>query len=766
MTTRPNTGPTARPSTRPHSRPGLAVAIGDWSTRHRKLAVWGWLLAVVLATMIGTAVGTAKSTDVDNGVGESGRAVKILSDAGLRTPAAETVLIQSSQFTADDQRFRAAVEQAAAAVQGTGAVSDVQSPYDDGAISADRHSALVTFSMTGAPDTAADRVQPVLDAVAKVQAAQPGLRVEEFGEAGAKKAFNDIFTGDFKQAEWTAVPLALGILLVVFGALLAAVLPVALAVTAFTGAFGLVAVSSHLVPTDDNASSVMLLVGLAVGVDYCLFYIRREREERAAGREPGAALRIAAATSGHSVLVSGLTVAVAMAGMFLTGIATFQAMGLATILVVVVAVLGSVTVLPALLSMLGDRVEKGRVPLLSRMRRNNPAGGSRIWAAIIRAVLAKPLLSTVVAAGVLLALAAPVFSMHTAQLSSAQELPSGNAVVATGERIQQAFPGNPLPAQVVLKAKDVTDPAVTKAIADFQREALATGQVHQPVSVAVHPQQGVAVIDLSLAGTGTDTASVNAVKTLRDTVVPHTLGTVAGAEVAVGGSTAASIDFNSQLSGSVVPVFGFVLVLAFVLMLLSFRSLVIAVTAVVLNLLSVGAAYGVLTLVFQDGVAASLLGSHKVGAIEAWLPLFLFVILFGLSMDYHVFVVSRIKEGRDKGLATRDAIAHGIGSTAGVITSAAVIMVGVFAIFGTLSVVSMKEIGVGLGVAVFLDASIIRGVLLPAVMTLLGDRNWYLPSWLAWLPDLSHSRGEAAVTADLAAAAADSRHEPRESVLL
>ncbi|WP_370146611.1 MMPL family transporter [Kitasatospora sp. GAS206B] len=740
--------------------------MGDWSTRHRKTAVWGWLLAVVLATMIGTAVGTAKSTDVDNGVGESGRAVKILADAGLRTPAAETVLIQSSQFTADDQRFHTAVDQATAAVQGTGTVTGLQSPYDSGAISADRHSALITFSMSGDPDTAADRVQPVLTAVTKVQAAQPGLLVQEFGDAGAKKAFNDIFTNDFSQAEWTAVPLALGILLVVFGALVAAVLPVALAVTAFTAAFGLVALSSHLVPTDDNASSVMLLVGLAVGVDYCLFYIRREREERAAGRDAGTALRIAAATSGHSVLVSGLTVAVAMAGMFLTGIATFQAMGLATILVVIVAVLGSVTVLPALLSMLGDRVEKGRVPLLSRMRRNSPAGGSRVWAAIIRGVLGKPLLSTVLAAGVLLALAVPVFGMHTAQLSAAQELPSGNAVVATGDRIQQAFPGNPLPAQVVLKAQDVSSPAVTQAITDFQREALATGQVHQPVSVALHPQQGVAVINLSLAGTGTDNASVNAVKALRDTVIPHTLGTVAGTEVAVGGSTATSIDFNHQLSSSVLPVFGFVLVLAFVLMLLSFRSLVIAVTAVVLNLLSVGAAYGVLTLVFQHGVGASVLGSHKVGAIESWLPLFLFVILFGLSMDYHVFVVSRIKEGRDKGLATRDAIAHGIGSTAGVITSAAVIMVGVFAIFGTLTVVSMKEIGVGLGVAVFLDASIIRGVLLPAVMALLGDRNWYLPSWLTWLPDLSHSRGEAAVTADLEAAAAAAEAAEPEAVLL
>ncbi|MFI5758416.1 MMPL family transporter [Streptomyces sp. NPDC051569] len=719
------------------TRPGLAVAIGDWSARNRRTAVFGWLLFVVLATAIGTMTGTVKTTDADNGVGESGRAARILDQAGIQQPAAESVLVQSESFTVTDPRFTAAVADTVSALRATHQVADVHSPYDTGAISPDKRSALIDFVVTGDRNTAADRVQPVLDAVAATQRAHKELRVEEFGEAGAKKNFGDIFADDFARAEYSAVPLALGILLVVFGAVVAAVLPVVLAVTAFVGAFGLLALSSHLIPTDDNAASVMLLVGLAVGVDYCLFYLRREREERAAGRDAGTALRIAAATSGHSVLVSGLTVIVALAGMFLTGIATFKAMGMAAILVVVVAVLGSVTVLPALLSMLGDRVAKGRIPLLGRKRTGDGESGSRLWRAVLGRVLDRPVIAAALSTVVLLALAAPLIGMRTAQLTPAQELPRDNPVVLTGQRIAHAFPGNPLPARVVVRAKDIDGPAMRAAVTDFKRQALATKQVFEPVTVTVHAERSVAVIDVSLPGSGTDETSTRALDALR-TVVPRTLGAVSGAEAAVTGTTAMSADFSDQLSGSALPVFGFVLALCFVLMLLSFRSVVIALTAVVLNLLSVGAAYGVLTLVFQHGVGASLLGTYKVGAVASWMPLFLFVILFGLSMDYHVFVVSRIKEGHDRGLSTRDAIARGISSTAGVVTSAAVIMVGVFAIFGTLSVVSMKQIGVGLAVAVLIDATVIRGVLLPAVMALLGDRNWIMPGWLRKLPDLSH----------------------------
>ncbi|WP_371503270.1 MMPL family transporter [Kitasatospora sp. NBC_00374] len=725
--------------------------MGAWSARHRKTAVFGWLLFVVLAAYLGGVHGSTKVEQSESMPGQVARAAKILDEAGIKRPAGETVLVQSSALTADDPAFRRVVDEVAGAVTGTGRTADLHSPYDSGAISADRHSALLQFTLAGQDEKAVEDVPAVLAAVGKVQAAHRDLTVEEFGEASAGKWFQDQFKNDFSRAEWTAVPLALGILLIAFGALVAAVLPVLLALTAFIAAGGLVALSSGLLHTSDDASSVMLLVGLAVGVDYCLFYLRREREERAAGRDAATALQIAAATSGRAVLVSGVTVVVAMAGMFLTGIADFQAMSLATIIVVVTAVLGSLTVLPALLSMLGDRVDKGRVPFLHRLRRSDAAGG-RVWNAVLTPVLRRPLAATVLAGGLLLGLAAPMLTMHTANLTFQQQLPKGNALVATSARIEAAFPGSPSPATVVVKARDIDSPEMTRAIADFQARALTTKGMHGPIQVTVHQAQNVATIDVPLLGSGNDATSNDALDALRGTVVADTLLKVPGTEAPVTGQTAGSHDFNRQMSDSMLPVFGFVVAFAFLLMLTSFRSLGIAVTAVVLNLLSVGAAYGVLSLVFQHGVGASLLGTAGVGAVESWVPLFLFVILFGLSMDYHVFVVSRIKEAHDRGLSTQAAISYGIRSTAGVVTSAAVIMVGVFAVFGTLSMQSMKQMGVGLAVAVLIDATVIRAVLLPAAMSLLGERNWYLPNWLSWLPKLEH--GEPTPPA----AAAPARH--------
>ncbi len=720
----------------------MAAAMGAWSARHRKTAVFGWLLFVVLATMLGGMHGSTKVTEAESMPGQVSRAAKILDDAGLKSPASETVLVQSATRSADDPDFREVVAQVVSAVDRTGKASGIRSPYDTKAVSADGHSALVLLTLKGDQDEALANVASVLDAVAGVQKQHPGLTVVELGDASSGKWIQDQFKNDFARAEWTAVPLALGILLIAFGALVAAVLPVVLALTAFVAAAGLVMLGSGLLHTSDDASSVMLLVGLAVGVDYCLFYLRREREERAAGRDARTALTVAAATSGRAVLVSGVTVVVAMAGMFLTGIADFRAMAFATILVVITAVLGSLTVLPALLSMLGDRVEKGRVPLLARLRRPDAAQtGGRFWNAVLTPVLRRPLAATVLAGAFLLALAAPLLTMHTANLTFQQQLPRGNELVAASQKIEAAFPGSPAPATVVIKAADIGSPAMTAAIADLKAKALASGRMHGPVEVAVHADKNVATVDIPLDGTGNDATSNAALKTLREDLVPATVLKVPGTEAPVTGRTAGSYDFNARMTGSMPLVFGFVVAFAFLLMLTSFRSLAVAGTAVVLNLLSVGAAYGVLTLVFQHGVGASLLGTAGVGAVESWVPLFLFVILFGLSMDYHVFVVSRIKEGHDRGLPTRAAIAHGIRSTAGVVTSAAVIMVAVFGVFGTLSMQAMKQMGVGLAVAVLIDATVIRAVLLPSVMSLLGDRNWYLPRWLGWLPDLSH--GEA-----------------------
>ena len=736
--------------TRHHRNPtkgrGLAAAVGGWSARHRKTAVFGWLLFVVLATVLGGMAGSLQTTDQDNGIGQSGRADQMIDRAGIDSPSTETVLIQAKGFTATDPRFRGAVSDAIGAVKATGAASAVKSPYTDGVVAPDGHSALITVTMAGDPDTADERVAPVLAAVASTQAKHPDLTVQEFGDASADKWFNDSFNHDFSRAEWTAVPLALGILLIAFGALVAAVLPVLLALTAFIAAGGLVALSSHLLHTSDDASSVMLLVGLAVGVDYCLFYLRREREERAKGRSPQDALAIAAATSGRAVMVSGLTVVVAMAGMFLTGIADFEAMGMATILVVITAVLGSVTVLPALLSMLGDRVAKGRVPFLGR-RMNAPAAeaGNRFWRAVLGRVLRRPVISAGIATAFLLALAAPLLGMHTANLTFAQQLPKGNALVAAQQRIADAFPGNPNQATVVVTSDTLDSPAMVSALADFKKQAVATGLLHDPITVTPYPAKHIELVDVPMAGSGNDATSSKALAALRGTVVPRTFGAVPGAQAAVTGQTAGSEDFNTQMTGSLLPVFAFVMGFAFLLMLLSFRSVTVALTALGLNLLSVAASYGALTLIFQHGVGASLIGTAGVGAIESWVPLFLFVILFGLSMDYHVFVVSRIKEAHDRGLATRAAVAHGITSTAGVVTSAATIMVAVFAVFGTLDMQSMKQMGIGLAVAVLIDATVIRAVLLPSLMSLLGERNWYLPRWLSWLPDFGHGEPAAEV---------------------
>ncbi len=749
------------------SRRNLAAALGGWSARHRKAAVLGWLLFVVLATVVGGAAGQRHLTEAQQGSRDSARAMQILDDAGITVPAQEMVLVHSDRTTTTDPAFRAAVESVLAGVNATGQVQNMRNPYTDRLISTDGHSALIEFDMKGDPATAADRVQPVLDAVAAAQKAQPGVTIGEYGSASGEKWVNSTLGRDFSRAEWTAVPLALGILFVAFGALLAAVLPVILALTAFIAALGLLALVSHLSPVDPSSSSVMLLMGLAVGVDYCLFYLRREREERKKGRDREAALKIAAATSGRSVLISGMTVVVAMAGMYLSGMHIFEGFAAGTILVVATAVLGSVTVLPALLSMLGDKIDFGRVRLPRTKRRPahttapySPSQRSRrAWNSTLGRVLTRPRFFACAAAGFLVLLALPALGMHTAKLSDDQQFSPDTPILRTYDQITAAFPSSPSPAVVVVKSTDIQSPAVQQAISDLRQAALRTGELGdpargEPITVTVTKAANVAQIDVPLAGSGSDAKSIHALNTLR-ALVPQAFGKVPGTEALVGGALAFGIDFNDQLNSSIVPVFVFVLAITFILMLIAFRSTVIAGTAILLNLLSVGATYGVMTAAFQHGWGASLVGARPAGAIESWLPLFVFVVLFGLSMDYHVFVVSRIREAHDRGMTTRDAVAHGLKATAGTVTSAAVIMVAVFAVFGTLEMQDFKQLGVGLAVAVLLDATVVRVLLLPAVMTLLGDRNWTLPRWLSWLPRLEHGEDPAVGAATAAAPASE-----------
>jgi RND superfamily putative drug exporter len=736
-------------------RRNLAARLGGWSTRHRKLAILAWLLFVVIAGLAGSALGQVNLTSAQEGAGDSSVAAQILASTGHAQPAAEMVLVHSSSVTANTAAFHRAVQTALADVQHTGLIHGLQDPLTVGLIARDGHSALIQFNVTGDPDTAANRIQPVLNAVAKAQAASPGFTMREFGDASGAQAINNSLGSDFARAEWTAVPVALGILLVAFGALVAAVVPVVLALTAFIGALGLLDLLSHLVPLSSNTMAVMLVMGLAVGIDYSLFYLRRARQERAAGRSTAEALAIAAATSGRSVLVSGVIVMAGLAGMFLSGMKIFDGFALATMLVVFVAMLGSVTVLPAVLSLLGDKVVALRVPFIARRRQRLPGGG-RVWNAVLGKVVARPVIIAVLSAAAMLVLAAPALHMHTETLSIEQLLPHNSSAVITAQQIDSEFPGSPSPVQIVVKAPDIRAAQVSREIAAFERVALASGDIRHPVQVQVFGSSNVAEISAPLPGDGSDSTSQQALTGLRQHVIPATLAKLPGAEALVGGNLASSMDFNAQLKHSIVPVFLFVIVAAFLLLLIALGSVTIALTAVLLDLLSVVAAYGVMTAVFQNGWGASLVGTHPVGAIESWIPLLVFVILFGLSTDYHVFVVSRIREAHDAGLSTTRAISAGIRSTAGVVTSAALIMVGVFAVFGTLSMQDFKQLGVGLAVAVLLDATLIRVLLLPSVMALLGDANWYLPRWLRWRR-AGHSEPAASPAGERITAAATSR---------
>jgi uncharacterized membrane protein YdfJ with MMPL/SSD domain len=716
----------------------LAARMGRWSATHWKTATFGWLAFVVVAFGLGGLAGTKTIDQSKPGPGESGRAKAIL-DNGFKQPAAESVLIQSDSLRTSQPAFDAAVRDVVAGISKLDAVQNVHR----GAVAESGHAALVDFDIRGDVDKAVDKIGPVLDRVDELQEAHPAFFIGEFGEAGAQDGFETMYSEDLAKAGELSLPITLAILVIAFGALIAAGIPLLLGLTAVFGAFGLIAVLSHLLPMAQQAPALVLLIGLAVGVDYSLFYLRREREERAAGRTPQAALEAAAATSGRSVLISGVTVIAAMAGMFLTGDGTFASLALSAILVVALAVLGSLTVLPALLSRLGDKVDHPRIPLVGRLRRDD--GQSRIWGAVVDRVMRRPMLSAVLSAGALVALALPALQLKMA-MPSVDTLPKSLPMMQTYDRMQQAFPGSALPAFVVVKAPNVNAPAAREAIARLKEQAVASGRMYEPITVDVNHDATVAMITIPIAGDGTGAASNASLAELRDRIVPATVGAVPESEVGVTGLTATWKDSTDWFKSKLPLVFAFVLALAFALMLFAFRSPVIAAKAVVLNLLSVGAAYGVLTLVFQHGLGERLLGFPASDGVDPVVPLLLFVILFGLSMDYHVFILSRIREAVQRGMSTEDAVAHGIKTTAGVVTSAAIVMVAVFSVFVALSYLFFKEFGIGLAAAILIDATIVRGVLLPASMKLLGRWNWWVPSWLQWLPRFDVD-GEPAVSA-------------------
>ncbi|MGB3099702.1 MAG: MMPL family transporter, partial [Solirubrobacterales bacterium] len=578
---------------------GLAARAGRWSAGHRLAAISGWIAFVVLATFAGGAIGTQTQTDAEAGSGESGAADRALT-AAFPQRSAETVLVQSESLKAGSAEFRAQVNEVEQALAATENVKRVRDPYADpqGAIAADGGSALVEFELqlpagrkaAQEADTAA-LVTPSLETVTTLDAESPEFRIEQFGGASADKQLSESFENDFKKAEFTSLPITLIILIIAFGALVAAFVPVLLAATAVIATLGLLAPISQIWPADDAIGSVVLLIGLAVGVDYSMFYLRREREERAAGRDSGAALEAAAETSGRAVLASGLTVIIAMAGMYLSGNPIFISFATGTILVVAVAVLGSLTVLPAVLATLGDRVDKGRIPFL-RSPRERAGREPRGWSAILNRVLRRPLLWGGLATSALVVMAIPVTGLKLS-IPGVETLPRSLEVVQTYDRIEQAFPGNGLPAEVVVESGDAAPADVREALAEFEAEVAGQPSMFPaPITVERSPDRSVLSASVPLAGDGSDKRSEAAVDALRGEIVPATFGAPDGVEANVTGFTAGNADFSTVMEQRMPIVMAFVLAFAFMLLLVTFRSIVIAGKAIILNLLSVGAAYG------------------------------------------------------------------------------------------------------------------------------------------------------------------------------
>ncbi|WP_433210047.1 MMPL family transporter [Dactylosporangium sp. CS-047395] len=719
----------------------VTVRVARWSAEHPWRAIALWVVFVAVCFVGGNMAGTVEATNRDAAIGESGRADVIVDDGHFDNPAVESVLITARTGALDTDAALKAAADVKTAMQGLPDVAEISDPLP----SHDKSAILVRVTLKGDPDTAQDRLTPLTAATAAVQNRHPDLRVEETGGPSISKAMDDTLGKDFQRAEYLSLPVTFAILIVAFGALIAAGIPVLLALSSVAAALGLSTLASHLVPSTDTTSSVILLIGMAVGVDYSLFYLRREREERARGREHLDAVELAAETSGHAVVVSGIAVTIAMAGLFLAGDVVFSSLALGSILVVLVAVLGSLTVLPALLSKLGRWIDRPRVPLLWRLTRpRTDERGSRVWSAILRPALRRPAATLAISVLALLALAAPALSMRLT-FPGMEDLPRTTPAMQAYDRLVKAFPSNGTVHTVAVRVPagqlDNTREALTQLAQKAAGDPLFAPLDQEP-QIEVSKDGRVAVLDVATPFEGRSDQAKESLTRLRTQLVPQTLGAVPGAESAVGGFVAADVDYANHVKHKLPLVVGFVLVLTFIVMAFTFRSVVIALTSIALNMLSAAASYGLVVLIFQGTWAEGILGFTSMDAVVSWLPLFLFVVLFGLSMDYHVFVVSRIREAVRSGLTTREAVAKGISGSAGVVTSAAVVMVAVFAIFATLSTIDMKQLGVGLAAAILLDATIIRAVVLPSLMTLLGDANWWAPRWMRPRPAPRHSVAE------------------------
>jgi RND superfamily putative drug exporter len=717
--------------------------VATWSARHRWPVVAAWFVFTFGLFAISMALGGTRTlTDMSDDVPrtESALATQVFAAGGVGAPHEDLYLVvRNTDGVATDPAYQDAVGDmigrlgAVTDDSGQPVLTNLMDPYaapaEAGLVSADGSSVRIVATIEGDADVVTAKTAALRPVLAGLATDYPGYEVHALNNTLLMEDLMQVVGDDLDGSLRFTLPATFLILLVAFGAAVAASVPLVLALSALLAGFGILGIYSQVVaPVAMSTSQLVVLIGLAVGVDYSLFMITRFRSERRAGKPKHAAIETASGTAGRAVFFSGLAVAVSLGGLFLVRVDTLSAMAVAMIGVVLVAVIGSLTFLPATLSILGDRVNRGRVPFLGRER----ADGTGIWARIVNVVIRRPAALGMVAVTALLLLASP-FSHLRMGATDINSFPSSVDGVAAIKLLNEEWPqGTTLLLQVVVTEAD--EPATQAAIEDLKVAGLADPGVGEPVTVQPSADGTVARVSFVMPGDQNDPTSQATVDRFRSLVIPAVFGALPGVHAYVDGDAAYALDSTRIFTDGIPLVFAFVLGLTFLLLLVAFRSIVIPATAIVLNLLSAGAAYGVLTLVFQDGWFADAIGITPGPVIESFVPLFVFTIVYGLSMDYHFFILTRIKEARDRGLDSRAAVARGISVTAGTITSAAAIMVVVFAVFVTMKLSIVQQMGLGLAVAVFVDATIIRSILLPAVMRLLGDWNWYLPSFLSWLP--------------------------------
>ncbi len=728
------------------------VRVAGWSARHRWPVFVLWFVATIGLFVASLAAGGTRAVEAvsndQRSKYEAGEAYVVYNAANTQSAEEASqqflLIVSNPSGTIDDPTFTTAIADIVArlgAVQATvgGAsgpvfeqlVDPTTVPPEAGLVSPDRTTVRVVARVPGDGESLVERLEPVPAVVTDIKAAYPAYRIHALNNTIANDEISELINGGLDASLRLTIPLTFGILLIAFGAAVAAIIPLILAITALLAAFGILGLYSQIfAPVSPYASQLVVLIGLAVAVDYSLFMLTRFRTERRHGRDKLAAIHVASNTAGRAVFFSGLAVMISIGGLFLLDDPLFRSMAIGTISVVLVAVVGSLTFLPATLAILGDRVNRLRVPFIGRDREE----GRGVWAIVVRAVMRRPVIAVVVTAAFLLALASPVLRLHMGQADFTAFPDSLDGVQAVNLLNEKWPSGSTLELQFVVTRAD-EEPTKT-ALARLTDAVVAIPGISGPAQTSISSDGHVALVSYVMAGGSNDLRNRDIVREVRSTVVPTTFAGLAGVEVFVTGDAAYTLDIVDFYADGMPLVMAFVLTLSFLLLLVAFRSIVIPIKAIILNLLSTGAAYGVLVWVFQEGHLADVIG-FKPGPIEGFIPVFIFTILFGLSMDYHVFILTRIKEARDRGLPSNEAVARGIAITSGTITSAAAIMVVVFGVFVTLELTIIKQLGLGLAVAVFLDATIVRSVLLPATMRLLGDWNWWLPGWLGWLPHVT-----------------------------